>query len=166
MTAAHGATGSTPSVWPVVGRDEEIDLLIEAVRGSIGGTVVVLGAAGVGKTRMVRETASLLEQQGRAGRWVVGVPSAAVPFGARAQFLPADLLEADPALLVGHAVRALGAPAPVGRPVVVVDDAHLLDHPSALVISQIVRSAEVDVICSWRSGEASPDLEWAVRDEG
>lgn len=165
MDAVPRVTGTGPSAWPVVGRSEELELFLAAVDGDRGATVVVLGAAGVGKTRLVRETAARLEQHGRVVRWVVGVPSADVPFGAMARYLPSDVGTAEPATLVGHAVRVLGAAPGVGRPVVVVDDAHLLDHPSALVVSQLVRAADVDVICSWRSGETNADLGWAVRDE-
>jgi len=150
----------------MVGRDEEIDLLVQVVSDQSGAAVVVLGAAGVGKTRLVRETAALLERRGRTARWIVGIPSADLPFGALAPYLPADLDDAEPAMLVGHAVRTLSAPAPDGRPVVVVDDAHLLDHPSSLVVSQLLRAGDVDVICAWRSGEESRDLAWAVRDDG
>jgi DNA-binding CsgD family transcriptional regulator len=149
----------------VVGRDEELDLLFDAVGGTSGHTVVVLGFAGVGKTRLVREAASRLEERGRTVRWIVGIPSVALPFGALAPYLPADVGDGEPATLVGHAVRTLSAPTPLGRPLVVVDDAHLLDHPSALVVSQLMHSPEVDVMCAWRSGEAAPDLEWVLRDE-
>jgi DNA-binding CsgD family transcriptional regulator len=149
----------------VVGRDEELDLLFDAVGGARGTTVVVLGVAGVGKTRLLREASSLLEERGRTARWIVGIPSTSFPFGAVAPYLPADVGEGEPATLVGHAARTLGEPPPHGRPLVVVDDAHLLDHPSALVVSQLMHSPEVDVICAWRSGEAATELEWVLRDE-
>ncbi len=165
MTDAAGATGPGGSRWPVVGRDEEIELLVDEVGRGGGARVLVLGAAGVGKTRLLRETATLLEARGRTIRWVLGIPSVALPFGALAPYLPADVGDAEPAMLVGHAVRTLVAAPPTGRALVVVEDVHLLDHPSALVVSQLLHSPEVDVICSWRSGELSPDLEWAVRDE-
>ncbi len=165
MSAALGATGPVASPWPVVGRDDEVDLLVESVGGASGGTVVVRGAAGVGKTRLLRTTVSSLEHQGRTARWVVGVPSSSMPFGALAQYLPADVIESETPTLVNHAVRTLSAPPSFGRPLVIVDDAHLLDQSSALAISQLLRSAEVDVICSWRSGEATPSLEWVVHDE-
>lgn len=165
MSDAVGPIGAMAAPWPVVGRDEEIDLLLQAFDGSDGAAVVVLGVPGVGKTRLIRETASLLEQRGRTVRWVVGIPSAVLPFGALAPYLPADIGETEPAMLVGHAVRALGTAPAGGRPLVVVDDAHLLDHASALVVSQLLNSPDVDVVCAWRSGEASPGLEWAVHDE-
>jgi DNA-binding CsgD family transcriptional regulator len=165
MSAVPRVTGAAPSGWPVVGRNEELELFLDAVDGDEGATVVVLGAAGVGKTRLVREAAARLEQHGRVVRWVVGIPSADVPFGALARYLPSDFGHAEPATLVGHAVRVLGAAPGAGRPVVVVDDAHLLDRPSALAVSQLVRATDVDVICSWRTGETNPELGWAVRDE-
>jgi DNA-binding CsgD family transcriptional regulator len=165
MADGLGTPGPAASPWPVVGRDEELDLLFGAIEGDPGRTVIVLGAAGVGKTRLVREAARGLEQRGHAVRWVVGIPSVTLPFGALATYLPSDVGGDEPATLVGHAVRALAAPSPSGRPLVVVDDAHLLDHASALVVSQLMHSSEVDVICAWRTGEAAPDLDWALRDE-
>ena len=165
MTAAQGATGPVAPPWPVVGRDDEVDLLIETVGRTTGGTVVVRGAAGVGKTRLLRATVASLEQTGRIARWVVGVPSSSLPFGALSQYLPADVIEAETPTLVNHAVRTLTAASGIGRPLVIVDDAHLLDQSSALVVSQLLRATDVDVICSWRSGEATPNLDWVVHDE-
>jgi DNA-binding CsgD family transcriptional regulator/tetratricopeptide (TPR) repeat protein len=150
----------------VVGRDDEVDLLIESVGRATGGAVVVRGAAGVGKTRLLRATVSALEQRGRTARLVVGVPSSSLPFGALAQYLPADVIESETPTLVNHAIRTLSAPPSFGRPLVVVDDAHLLDHSSALVVGQLLRSVDVDVICSWRSGETTPNLGWVIHDEG
>ncbi len=164
MSSGTGGSGATASSWPVVGREEEIDLLAKALDDPVAASVVVLGAPGVGKTRLLRETARLLEQSGRTTRWLVGTPSSAVPFGALATYLPADLVDTASATLVGHAVRALSEPEAAHRPLVVVDDAHLLDRPSAVVVGQLMRSPDVDVICAWRSGESSP-LEWAVHDE-
>ena len=165
MSDAFRVADAVASPWPVVGREDEIDLLVHALDESGGARVVVLGAAGVGKTRVLRETAAGLEREGRSARWIVGVSSAALPFGALAPYLPADLDDAEPAMLVGAAVRTLAEQSSAGRALVVVDDAHLLDHPSALVVSQLLHAPDVDVLCAWRSGERSPDLEWAVHDE-
>jgi DNA-binding CsgD family transcriptional regulator len=159
-----GAADVVTATWPVVGRDDEIDLLVQEVGGADGARTVVLGASGVGKTRLLRSTATELEARGRTVRWVVGVPSGSLPFGALAAYLPADLGASEPALLVGHAVRTLSA-STSGRPVVMVEDVHFLDHPSGLVVSQLLRSNDVDVICSWRTGEPSPDIEWVLHDE-
>ena len=50
MSDAFHAADAVASPWPVVGRDDEIDLLVHALDESGGARVVVLGAAGVGKT--------------------------------------------------------------------------------------------------------------------
>jgi DNA-binding CsgD family transcriptional regulator len=162
MRASGG--DAVTGTWPVVGRDDEIDLIVQQVDEAHGCRTVVLGAAGVGKTRLLRTTAAELEARGRTVRWVVGAPSGSLPFGALVTYLPADLGASEPATLVGHAVRELSTSA-VGRPVVMVEDVHFLDHPSGLVVGQLLRSSEVDVICSWRTGEPNPDLEWVVHDE-
>src|SRR5579863_2179542 len=80
-----GATCHTPSVADVqcpvlVGRDAELRTLLDAVvdaRGGHGGVVFVVGEAGIGKSRLVREMAGQARDLGAevvAGR---GVPVAA-----------------------------------------------------------------------------------------
>ncbi|MDP8931567.1 MAG: AAA family ATPase [Actinomycetota bacterium] len=68
---------------PLVGRDVELEALIDAVaaaRGGDGGTTIILGAAGVGKTRLVREAAAaanalgLLALIGRSTQGPVRIP--------------------------------------------------------------------------------------------
>jgi DNA-binding CsgD family transcriptional regulator/tetratricopeptide (TPR) repeat protein len=165
MSSAGRDAGAVASPWPVVGRAEEIELVTQALGRRRAGSVIVLGAPGVGKTSLLRETAHQLRSRSQVTRWIVGIPSAAMPFGALAPFLPPDLDDAEPAMLVSQAVRTLAAATAGGRPLVVVDDANLLDQASALVVSQLLHADDVDVICAWRSGEEAPGLEWALRDQ-
>ncbi len=93
-----------PSLEPsLVGRREELarlqDILNEACGGS-GRTVVVLGEAGIGKTRLLEELATLQ----RDGRLVVGrcyETEQILPFGPWVEALRAGLGLLDPAALEG-----------------------------------------------------------------
>lgn len=124
--------------WPFTGRAAELAAVRRALRGP---GLVVAGPAGVGKTR-------LLEEAG-PGR-VVRATSAsrAIPLGALAPLLPDDLAP-GPALL-GQAREALRGG------VVVVDDAHLLDDTSAVVLHQLVQHGDAVVLATIRSGERPP----------
>ncbi|MBX9982431.1 MAG: AAA family ATPase, partial [Mycobacterium gordonae] len=69
--------------WPLVGRSEEMRTIKAALTTSGVSGVVVSGAAGVGKSRIVREALSAASSGQRECRWAVGASAArAVPLGA------------------------------------------------------------------------------------
>lgn len=123
--------------------------------------VVIVGGAGVGKTRLAREAAAVAESRGWVVRPVEGTPAAqAIPLGAFAQWI--DRVDDQPLNLVGAVIAAITA-APDGHPVVVtVDDAHLLDDLSAFVVHQLARRRAAAVIATLRSGETVPDTVTAL----
>ncbi|HEX6401753.1 MAG TPA: LuxR C-terminal-related transcriptional regulator [Pseudonocardiaceae bacterium] len=143
--------------WPLTGRAEELSLIAGLVRRRDGPAgVVVAGAAGVGKTRLAREALVVAERRGVLVRWAVATASArGLPLGAFAATLGA--VGSDPARLVPRAREALLAGA--GRPGVIVgvDDAHLLDELSAVLVHQLVISRSAGVVLTLRSGESAPD---------
>lgn len=62
----HSATNPTiGAAWPTVGRHRELSVLADVSRGPHGGTAVITGAPGVGKTRLLDEVASSAAQAGR-----------------------------------------------------------------------------------------------------
>lgn len=76
--------------WPLVGRGEELDAAVEAVRAGPG--VVLAGVAGVGKTRLGREVVGRVAGRGWAWCWATATAAARpIPFGAFAHLLPASL---------------------------------------------------------------------------
>src|SRR5262249_44110315 len=82
-------------VWPFEGRQSELALLRSAFCASDVDTVLVVGPAGVGKTRLAREALANLG----AGRtaWVTATRSAAaIPFGAVAPLLPDSVAASTP----------------------------------------------------------------------
>ena len=135
--------------------------------------VVIVGGAGVGKSRLAREAAGVAEARGWVVRAVEGTPAAqAIPLGAFAQWI--DRVDDQPLNLVGAVIAAITAapvdprvaallPAGPDRPVLVtVDDAHLLDDLSAFVVHQLARRGAAAVIATLRSGETVPDTVTAL----
>ncbi|HEY5857280.1 MAG TPA: ATP-binding protein [Aldersonia sp.] len=114
-----------PAVWPLIARDEELATVLTHARGP---GVVLAGAAGVGKTRLARETLTHARRTAREWRYVAATASArSVPLGAFAD--DATRLGDDPLARVGEVVDAVTR-SHTGPPLVVIDDAHLLDAHS------------------------------------
>jgi DNA-binding CsgD family transcriptional regulator len=147
-------------MWPLIGRSEELDVVIQGMRDYGSGGVAVAGAAGVGKTRLARETAALLVGD-LALEWAAATPSAAlIPFGAFAHLVPdvdAPRSSDDPLWTLRRISAALLARA-AGAPVaVVVDDAQWLDPSSATLVHHLVTTGAARVLLTLRTGEPTPD---------
>src|SRR5262249_58166635 len=132
-----GAAGRpwVPQSWPGGGRAGARAGTAAARDGGAARGVVVVGSAGVGKSRLAREAGDDAGRRGALVEWVQATRSAAsVPLGALAALLPGDARSDDALELMRSCVRALGERA-AGRPVVLaVDDAHLLDDTSAALV--------------------------------
>lgn len=141
--------------WPLVGRSEEMREIEAAISARDVAGVVVSGATGVGKSRIVREAMSVAVAQGCEGRLVVGTSSGqALPLGAFTAWAQSGV--ADTVALLRGVIDSLTA-APAGVPVVVVvDDAHLLDDLSIFVVHQLVQRGTAKVILTVRDGEPIP----------
>lgn len=152
-----GAT-ALPRTWPLVGRAAELDLVGDAMRRSDVSGVVLVGPAGVGKTRLAT---ACLELAGRIGFDTVRVTategSRNIPLGALAPLLPPLGGVPEPMVdAIGLAVRALSVQ-PGGDPrLVLVDDAHLLDDASATVLHQLTAAGGLFVVTTVRSGPMLP----------
>src|SRR5262245_17312904 len=76
-------------VWPFEGRQEELAAIERAVTVRAADAVVLVGPAGVGKTRLTQQAVRLL---GDRVEWVAATKSmATIPFGAVAHLLPPTL---------------------------------------------------------------------------
>jgi DNA-binding NarL/FixJ family response regulator len=127
--------------------------------------VVLAGAAGVGKTRLAREVLAAAEQRGALTWWAVGTASARVlPLGAFAATL--GVVGPDPARLVRQASEALLVGAGRSGVVVGVDDAHLLDEVSAVLVHQLVLRRVAGVVLTLRTGQTAPDAVTALWKDG
>src|SRR4051794_3586871 len=69
--------------WPLVGRNDELELAERAMSKDDEAGIVVAGAAGVGKSRLAREFLDRVSVAGRSTAWVQATGSArGIPFGA------------------------------------------------------------------------------------
>lgn len=115
-----------------------------------GGSVVLAGPAGVGKSRLAAEVAAVVGADGTSTRRVAGTPAgAAIPYSAVSGLLGA----AAPADAVGAVAEALEVDGDGPGPVVVVDDVHHLDDASATVLHQLLTAGRVRLVATHRVGE-------------
>ncbi len=145
----------------MVGRGKEFSRLTAAVTARRG--AVVTGPAGVGKTTLALSAVEWAGQRGMAHRRASATrASQGLPFGAFASLLPPGRSDAgtareDLGVLLGRYARAM-VEATRGRPLLVfVDDAHLLDNGSAILVHQLALTQAATVLATVRAGEVLPD---------
>ncbi|MET8283245.1 LuxR C-terminal-related transcriptional regulator [Micromonospora sp. NPDC005174] len=120
---------------------------------------VLIGPAGVGRTALARAVVAELPPRLFAMVWITATEASnEVPFGALGQLLTGGHPALHPAL-VHSSVRAslVERCGPTRTPVLVVDDAHLLDGPSAGVLLGLVQARAVRALATVRSGVPAPD---------
>jgi DNA-binding CsgD family transcriptional regulator len=151
---------------PLTGRDSELALVRRALGGAGNHSgVVIAGAAGVGKTWLARETLRRVEASGERTEWIVGTESArALPLGAFIGLLGEAM--SDPLTNVRRVINSFVAQQRRGRVVVGVDDAHLLDGLSALVVHELAQSGGVRLVVTIRTGSEEADAVTALWKEG
>jgi AAA ATPase domain len=150
----------TSASWPLVGREAELAELERALRE--GGGAVVAGAAGVGKTRLLREAETVARRDGaQVERIAASRAAASVPLGAFAH-LRRDRDTDDVENPLGAVRNELARRAAGGRLVLVVDDAHTLDAASAALVHQLTAEelrtdGRISVLVAVRPREPTPD---------
>ena len=152
--------GASPCrVWEMrstlVGRQDELRLARSALESH--GVVVISGPSGVGKTALCDVLSAEWSDRGGHVRELRGIQGLKhVPFGALTLSLRVDPAESGSETL-SRVFEAITAGE--GRPLVVADDAHLLDDESAAVVSALAQNAEVALALAITSGEVvSPDI--------
>src|SRR6266508_2360029 len=149
--------GASVRAWPFVGRDEELRSIAATYREASVSGVVIVGDAGVGKTRLAREALARLAAPGRCAEWVTATRSAAViPLGAVSHLLPPNCPDDGGLAAFLHAARHFTASGG-RRMVLAVDDAHLLDDPSAALVHHLAMRRLAFVLVTVRLGEDTPD---------
>ncbi len=165
------AVGSGRARWPFTGRPGPLQLLSEAHRRGEGGAVLI-GPAGVGKTRLADEVLAIAEQEGHPTARAVGHASASeIPLGALAHLLPAGLVAGvgigdDERTALFHAARREFAATTAGRRMLLfVDDVNLLDDTSVALLVPLALSRRIFLLGTVRSEHApSSGLAGLVRD--
>ncbi|MFY1620985.1 AAA family ATPase, partial [Micromonospora sp. WMMD736] len=155
---------------PLTGREHELAAIRRALSG--GGKhcgVVIVGAAGVGKTRLAREVLSRATAAGDRTTWVVGTESARqLPLGAFTASIT-ETLSSSPADALPNVRRVINSFVPADRKarvLVGVDDAHLLDGLSAHVVHQLAQARGVRLVVTSRAGAEEPDAVTALWKDG
>ncbi|WP_055399768.1 MULTISPECIES: LuxR family transcriptional regulator [unclassified Mycobacterium] len=150
----------------LIGRDNELATIRRALSGADQHSgVLIAGAAGVGKTRLAREALRRAGASGERITWIVGTQSArALPLGAFIGLL-GDAMS-DPLTNVRRVIESFVARQHRGRVVIGVDDAHLLDGLSALVIHQLAQSGGARLVVTVRTGGEEPDAVTALWKDG
>jgi DNA-binding CsgD family transcriptional regulator len=144
-------------VWPLIGREEELDRLGALLRRGEGG-VVIAGDAGIGRSRLGSEALALAEARGAAVARIAGTRALAnIPLGAFAPLLPSEGLEEPSRVdtrseLLRRYREHLTSMAGDRRLVLLIDDAHLLDDLSAGLLQQLLTARGVFVIACVDTG--------------
>ncbi|HEV8565717.1 MAG TPA: LuxR C-terminal-related transcriptional regulator [Actinoplanes sp.] len=153
--------------WDFVGRADERARLISVATEPADRGLVFSGAPGIGKSRLLHEAVAALPAEHHAVRVAAAnIASSGLPFGGLAQVLPPDPPAGlSAAGLLRWAVDSMFADAN-GRPVVLaIDDAHLLDPPSAALVHLLVREGAT-LLGTLRTAEPVPAPIAALWTEG
>ena len=152
--------------WPLTGRGEELRLISEALADDERQGIFLTGGAGVGKTRLARAAADAAARDGWAVRRVAGTATGRqVTLGAFARWAD-DTSTTSPLALARKVFAGLSADTEGAPLLVYVDDAHLLDDLSALIVHQLVLQGVARVIATSRTGERAPDAVTALWKDG
>lgn len=147
--------------WPLTGRSEELRVIGDALAYSEYRGVVIAGQAGVGKTRLGRAAADAAARSGWAVRRIAGTATGqAVTLGAFARW--ADQSDASPLALARTVFAGLTADVDDAPLLLLVDDAHLLDELSAMIVHQLVLQGVARVIATIRTAHTAPDAVTAL----
>ena len=150
--------------WPLVGRERELADAARRLSEHPGGGVVVVGDAGVGKTRLAGEIADAAAARGHVVRWVRATRSTtSIPLGAFAALLPPpEGAVSGVTELLARARHALIRRRGERPMLLCVDDAQLLDDASAALVHQLVAGGDVFAVVTLRAGEPPPDAVQAL----
>ena len=146
--------------WQLIDRPAEFGAIRSALIGRQTGGVVLVGAAGVGKTTLARSVTESLRSE---VHWVACTQSSrSIPLGVFAHLVRPSTSR-DPIALIASARESLIAQEDT---VIGVDDAHLLDQLSATLLHQIALDRAGRILATVRSGEPVPDAVTSLWKDG
>jgi DNA-binding NarL/FixJ family response regulator len=145
----------------LVARRDEVQQALHGLQ--FGAGVLLVGEAGIGKTALAAAVIDQLPTPPLA-RLVATAAGRSIPFGALSSLLPLDLTAIHPALVVQQLTTRLRHSAGPRRvpPVLVVDDAQLLDPQSAAALLTLVTSGTLRLLATVRSGSDPSDAVTAL----
>jgi DNA-binding CsgD family transcriptional regulator len=155
------------SPWPLLGRDTELARLADAIDDPTCGGVVLIGPAGVGKTRLATYTIEMATARGLATSAIRATRSGSgIPFAALAPLLPEiDLPTEASTALFRDAGDAIDARRGDTRFMLMVDDAQELDDASVALLDHLVGIGCVFVVLTVRRDEGGPPIAGSWLDE-
>jgi DNA-binding CsgD family transcriptional regulator len=146
--------------WQLLDRPVEQEAIRSALTRPDFRGVVVIGAAGVGKTTLAR---TVTESLRTPVHWVACTEtSRGIPLGAFAPWVGSSGARDPIALLVNARQTILNSAETVAG----VDDAHLLDQLSATLLHQIAVEGAGRIVATVRSGEPLPDAVTSLWKDG
>lgn len=161
---ATGGTGR-PDWNDTVGRAAARQRALVCLAAQVG--VIVHGEAGIGKSRFAAALIGELESDGRDVIHLrATTSSSAVPLGAFSSLLADVPAGAEPVELLHQLRMALARRAAQAPLALAVDDVHLLDEASAMLLHHLARSRAAAIVMTCRDGEPLPgDIE-SLRQDG
>ncbi|MFI1569137.1 LuxR C-terminal-related transcriptional regulator [Streptomyces sp. NPDC020490] len=141
------------SRWPLVGRNEELRRFAMAQADEHCRGFVIFGPQGVGKSRLAEECLARAVKNGmKHERVTASAAASAVPLGAIAHLIPSSVDFSDPAQGFAAVAASLAGPKRC-RWTLLVDDLHLLDASSAVLLRHLIDAGVVWLIGTVREGE-------------
>ncbi|AWI27400.1 helix-turn-helix transcriptional regulator [Streptomyces sp. ICN441] len=144
--------------WPLVGRAAQLAVCEEVLSDPRRSALLIFGAAGVGKSRLAEEVLSRPVAGRSVSRAVATTAAAQVPLGAVAHLLPDGVDMSDP--VSGFSAvftKMAGSRDRHQRSVVLVDDLHLLDSTSVMLLRQLMDARAVFLVGTVRTGEPASE---------
>lgn len=142
--------------WPLVGRTEELETFREAVLDPGRQAYLIHGVSGTGKTRLAEECCRVAANLGLTlARAVASQLAQKVPLGALAHLLSSEVDPGEPVTLLARTAERFESG--LGRLVLFVDDMHLLDAASAVLIGQLMDRGSIFLLGTVTSGELASE---------
>lgn len=154
-----GSLHAVPGRAPLIGRDDELSRLAGATQADPLRGFAIVGAEGIGKSRLAGEVMARAQAEGWAVERIDGQTAApGVPLSAVAHLVATEIVkEGDPLQLLLAATEAVTRRAAKRKLVVLVDDADLLDEASLAWVRRISSHPRLFLLLAMRSGGSVPE---------